>query len=194
MESLPEIWKPAVGFEGKYEVSNRGQVRSIDREVDHGRDGTGHGKRKLQGVLLRQRKQGSGYRSVGLPLIGGKQKCHLVHWLVAAAFIGRRPDGADINHKDGNKANNCAQNLEYCTRRENMVHARATGLWDNRGERNGQAKKTEAAVLAILADSERMTRRQLRDKHGVTRQWLENLLSGRKWKHLTQPKEAVCSA
>ena len=67
---------------------------------------------------------GKGY--VKVKLTAGRTR--KVHSIVAEVFIGPRPHGMDVNHRDGNKQNNAVENLEYCTRRENMQHARALGL------------------------------------------------------------------
>ncbi len=110
-------WRKIEGFE--YEVSDEGQVRSLDRIII--RRGV---EARLVGKELKFRKHRNGYRCISLA--GGAQRT--VHSLVAAAFIGPRPCGYDINHKDGDKTNNQLENLEYVTRSSNMRHAIATGL------------------------------------------------------------------
>lgn len=83
------------------------------------RDGDVFSNRYRKVKRLKQVKLKSGYMQVCLHR-DGKQTMHYVHHLVAQAFIGERPSGMDIDHKDGNKANNAASNLHYVTRRENM--------------------------------------------------------------------------
>lgn len=80
---------------------------------------------RRRGRVLRPQPHNNGYRTVSPD--GRKHKT--IHSLVAAAFLGPRPDGCDVNHIDGDKTNNAASNLEYVTRKENMQHAMATGLW-----------------------------------------------------------------
>lgn len=139
MESLAEVWKAVVGFEGHYEVSNLGRVRSLDRIVEW----RPPYKRIFRGQLLKPRNHSAGYATVNLT--GYKQA--YVHRLVAAAFIGQPPEGmTDVNHIDGNKRNNRLDNLEYCDRQRNMEHAIANGLSDNSGENNGMAKWTQAHI------------------------------------------------
>lgn len=104
-----EVWKPIVGYERLYEVSNTGKVRSLN--YNH----TG----KIR--ELKPRADGGGYLLVSL-CKDGKVKTHKVHSLVMAAFVGPRPEGYDVNHIDERKTNNSLKNLEYCTRRENNNH------------------------------------------------------------------------
>lgn len=113
-----EVFKPIPGFNG-YEVSDQGNVRSLDRWIER------NGKpAKLRGRILRFRKHPQGYRGVSLP--GGKQPT--VHSLVLLAFEGPRPKGMWINHVNGDKADNRLINLEYCTPKQNQEHAVHTGL------------------------------------------------------------------
>src|SRR4051812_24372561 len=96
-----EIWLQVVGFEGWYEVSNRGRVR---------RSAPGKGTRV--GKVLSPAFEGGGYHFVRLSKYG-VQSIKKIHILVAEAYIGARPFEAHINHKDSNKTNNSLSNLEY---------------------------------------------------------------------------------
>lgn len=107
-----EKWITVKGYDGLYEVSNFGRVRSVSRVDSYGR----HRKEK---VLTPH--DNKGYMQVGL-YKNGKMSWHFVHRLVAEAFIGIRPNGYEVNHIDEDKANNCANNLEYVTRTENVRH------------------------------------------------------------------------
>lgn len=118
MSDSQEEWKPVVGYEGWYEVSNLGRVRRV--AVGHG---TNPG-RILKGYSKRGR-----YSSVVLFLgCRATAKTHNVHQLVASAFLGVRPDGCEINHIDGNKSNPALTNLEYVTKSGNQLHSLKTGL------------------------------------------------------------------
>lgn len=142
MESLQEEWRAVQGFEGSYEVSDQGRVRSIDRVV---------GPRRFRGQLLRTRKHNQGYHQIMLAK-DGKKYYPLAHHLVAAAFIGPRPDGYDINHKNGKKQDNRPQNLEYVPHATNVRHAFESGLVgeaNRTGERNGRSKITADVVRKI---------------------------------------------
>jgi hypothetical protein len=106
-------WRPAFG--GALEVSSDGLVRKTVARWP-----------SMQGRPLAQRTK-NGYRLVST-LIGGVPRTHLVHRLVAEAFVGPCPSGHDVNHIDADKSNNVAENLEYVTRTGNMRHAAARGL------------------------------------------------------------------
>ena len=107
-----EIWKPIRGYEGYYEVSNFGRVRSLDREVI---SALGI-KRRITGYFLPQRYFENRYLVVFLSK-DGKQKPYKVHHLVAEAFIPNPDHKPYINHKDGNKLYNWAGNIEWVTQK-----------------------------------------------------------------------------
>ena len=113
-----ERWKPVTGYEGIYEVSNHGRVRSVDRTVTRS-DGRVC---RRKGKILRTTPNQDGYPRANLSTQGKSQVRH-VHALVAEAFIGPRPDGVDVCHGDGDPANNRLDNLRYGTRSENMLDA-----------------------------------------------------------------------
>ena len=107
-----EIWKPVVGYEGLYEVSNLGRMKRLAREyVDVKNNRVGHLKEKI----IPQHPQIKGYLTV---FIMGKQ--YLAHRLVAEAFIPNPDNLPMVNHKDEDKTNNRADNLEWCTNRYNI--------------------------------------------------------------------------
>src|SRR5688572_16953256 len=112
-----EMWLPVVGFEGRYEVSNRGQVRRLSRD-----------KRKRIGpyISLTPTRIATGYLVVGLGMGPGKRpRNHLVHGLVARAFIGSPLPDQVINHKDFDTTNNRVENLEWVTPAENVAWSKA---------------------------------------------------------------------
>lgn len=110
---MEEIWKDIPGYEGIYQVSSFGKIRSCDRI-----DGRGH---NLRGKILTLTPDKRGYKRISLFKDGIYQKL-LVHRIVACSFLGERKD-LDINHKDGNPSNNVLSNLEWCTRAENLQHS-----------------------------------------------------------------------
>lgn len=122
-EHKPERWLPVVGYEGLYEVSDMGNVRSLERRVRHMRGGT----QILRARILRPGKSKRGYPNVGLCKDGVVTR-KKVHAIEAVAFFGAQANKLCVNHKDGDKNNNCLENLEYLTHAENMAHAARTGL------------------------------------------------------------------
>jgi hypothetical protein len=115
-------WRSVVGYEGFYEVSSLGEVRSLDREIEW--NGT---TRKLKGKPRIAHINPFGYARLQLGRDGEKQNV-FVHVLVAEAFLSPVDGETEVNHKDGNKLNCRAENLEWCTRAENVQHAVDTGL------------------------------------------------------------------
>lgn len=106
-----EIWKPVVGYEGLYEVSSLGRVRSLDRY-----DSNNH---FLKGRILRLCVDTKGYLKVGLSS-NGKVKTYMVHRMVVEAFIPNPDNLPEVNHIDEDKKNNRVDNLEMCDRKYNM--------------------------------------------------------------------------
>ena len=119
---MEEIWKDIEGYEGLYQVSNLGRVRSLDRyyEKPHPRNGvpTRYLKR---GQIIISHPARNGYMGVVLK-VNRVQKNFMVHRLVAKAFVSGYFEGADVNHKDCNRQNNQASNLEWMTRRDNLKY------------------------------------------------------------------------
>lgn len=126
-----EVWKPVVGYEGYYEVSNMGKVRSLDRDI-YCKAG-GHYIKK--GRILKQGNS-RGYKIV--KLIGKSQFTYkFVHKAVAEAFIPNPDNYPEVNHKDETRDNNRVGNLEWCTKKYNM----------NYGTRNERAGKAISKAL-----------------------------------------------
>lgn len=189
---MQEIWKDIPDYEGLYQASDLGQVRSLNREVPmfHGlikRKTT----RKLRGKIIRQYKNKNGYMSVSLSA-NGKHKTHRVHRLVMLSFVGVPPNEKNINHKDGNKANNCLSNLEYVTRSENQIHAytilgvKAKGP-KIYGEKNHASVLTRNQVVEIHRMSKSgKSHRSIARYFDITHQAVGYILRGRNWPHIHQ--------
>lgn len=118
-----EIWKDLPGQEGRYQVSNMGSVRSMPRIVRGVSKKGREYKRNYPGVVL-QPGRSRGYLIVNIFPAG----TIAVHLLVARVFVEGFAPGLEANHKDGNKENCAASNLEWVTRSGNQLHAVATGL------------------------------------------------------------------
>lgn len=115
---MQEIWKDVKGYEGLYQVSSLGGVKSKSRVI---------GNRKIAGRTLKPSDTSRGYLGVTLYKHGSK-KTEVIHRLVANAFIPKVKNKLQINHIDGNKHNNKIDNLEWCNGSENLKHAFALGL------------------------------------------------------------------
>lgn len=113
-DSAAERWLPIPEWEGYYEVSDQGRVRSLDREVTHWRGG----RRLNRGRVLSVRALRRGYPRVNLSRPGLREEV-AVHVLVLTAFVGRRPLGHEACHGDGSRSNNLLPNLRWDTSTEN---------------------------------------------------------------------------
>lgn len=130
-----EIWKDVVGYEGYYQVSSCGNVKSLHFGYEY---------------ILSSRPIADGYLRVSLS-VNGIAKDKLVHVAVAEAFIGPVPLGQEVNHIDLNKINNRADNLEYKTHLENIRHAISAGVITTHfGTDNGNSKFTDETIDAFL--------------------------------------------
>ena len=119
-----EHWLPVEGFDA-YEVSNLGRVRSLDRVVSHWRGGM----RKIRGTVIKPRLNRYGYLQFAFS-VERKKTYTCVHRVVAKAFVPNPLSLSDVNHKDLDKTNCCADNLEWMTSPQNTKHAVAAGLWN----------------------------------------------------------------
>lgn len=178
---MQEIWKPISGYEGLYEVSNLGRVRSLDRIVRY-RNGND---RLTKGRLLRPCLP-QGYQQVTLcdELSNSPFK---VHRLVAIAFCVREIGCNVVNHIDGIKTNNAADNLEWTTSKGNTLHARENGLLDPPiGERSGSAKLSSAEISEIRRLAKSGVRQvDLAKRYGVTQSNISRIASCDTWGHLS---------
>jgi hypothetical protein len=146
MENILEQWKPVLGYEGLYEVSDQGRVRSVDRWLNC-RDGQ---RQWHRGKLLKQLDNGNGYQGVALSNTckGTKPKRFYVHFLVLDTFVGPRPDKHQAAHGDGDRSNNRLSNLRWATVSENIADKLKHGT-HQLGERNPVAVLNEANVISI---------------------------------------------
>lgn len=148
-----ELWKSVIGYEGLYEVSDAGRVRSVDRVTSNGKH--------IHGKLLRHHVNcTTGYCYVGL-CKAGKRKTMSIHRLVAMAFVPGKPGANTVNHIDENKQNNAANNLEWLTLLDNLnygthnARARKNGKFysgkahHNYGRRGAAAHTHKGRVIAV---------------------------------------------
>lgn len=134
-----EIWKPVVGYEGFYEISNQGRVRRI---------AGGHGAKP--GLVLKPQVGSHGYPTVVLQKLGCATTV-LVHRLVAISFLGNPGDGREVNHKDSNRQNPTLENLEWVTRKGNILHAIQKGRQVGQGPI--PVRRSDGVVFPSLKDA-----------------------------------------
>lgn len=109
-----EEWKPVVGYEGLYEISNLGRVKSLTKWQGN--------KHIFSEHIIKPTDNGHGYMIVSLRK-EGKRKSHYVHRLVATEFIENYKNYKYVNHIDYDKTNNKVNNLEWCTQKQNIIHS-----------------------------------------------------------------------
>lgn len=116
-----EVWKPIVGYEGKYLVSNLGNIKS-QWYIQHNEFPTPRNQKIFREKILSIFDNGTGYKFVYL-MKDGKRKKYYVHRLVAEHFLNKKEGANVVNHKDYNPNNNEVTNLEWCTQSENILHS-----------------------------------------------------------------------
>jgi NUMOD4 motif len=173
--NMIEIWKSIEDFEGRYEVSNLGNVRSMPRPQRPGRGGWAR-----PGVILKAISQHKGYLCVNLSKDGIVERKEIAI-LVAKAFIPNPLNKPQVNHIKGKeKHNNRTGNLEWATESENTQHAYDTGLTSKSfGEKNHQAKLKDSQIVEIrqrLSAGE--SRKSLADIFKVSRGLIDLISAG----------------
>jgi hypothetical protein len=186
-----EEWRPVRDYEGVYEVSNLGRVRSVDRN----NVGGPWGKQKTIGRIKAVGHDPNGYTVVALYLKDRKMKMVKVHRMVAQSFIANPQNKPCVNHKNGIKTDNRVENLEWNTNKENMDHAWATGLKNTSqyryygavdGEKCWKSKIKEKDALDILKNCKR-TNKSIAfyaNKHGLSESATSHIVYRRSWKYL----------
>lgn len=141
---MNERWLPIPGYEGRYEVSNLGRVKSLRRIIVLRRQTNIRKEKILNGWV-----DAHGYKKVGLYNEALKMQMHLVHRLALLAFVG--PSKLIVNHKDLNKLNNFVENLEYVSFKENTIHAiKWLGVWQPKNEAHVNCKISFDEMVEIL--------------------------------------------
>ena len=183
---MSEVWKDIGDYEGSYQVSNMGRVRSLDRVVTF-KDGR---VRKYKGRVLKLCVNTQGYEVIQLynDNVGTTKT---VHRLVLEAFKPHvNMSDLEVNHMDGNKLNNHLINLEWVTGRDNILHAYDIGLRSNKGERNPHAKLSNTDVLEILQKLDKGgTHRDIALDYGVSKGCISKINVGIRWKSVKEEYE-----
>lgn len=170
MTENKEIWKDVPAYEGIYQVSNLGNIRSLKYN-------------NTQEVkLLKLKLRYPGYLYVNLSK-NNKQKKYNVHRLVASAFIPNPNDKKEVNHINGKKTDNALINLEWATKKENEYHAMINNLKASH-ERHGGAKLTKIQVADIreINRAGLFTRKEIAEEYSVTPEMIGNIVNYKNWK------------
>lgn len=176
-------WRGVPDFECIYAVSNTGQIMRLKS-----------GPRTYPGKILTPTMRPDRRLCITLrayPVL--KKKAVYVHRLVAAAFLGACPPDKEVNHIDGNPANNRLENLEYLTRSKNMLHAYKLGLQHREyGVRHYNARLTEGQVREIHSSKEPAS--VLVQQFGVAKSTISGIRHGKSWKYLALPECSLRSS
>lgn len=129
---MKEIWKDIKGYEGQYQVSNLGRVKSLPRTTAYINKAGYDSSQFREGQFKKEIDNGRGYKTVDL-YKDNKGKRVYIHRLVVEAFIGDIPPGMVVNHKDFDRSNNALENLEIVTYSENNKHSAKAGRYDDIG-------------------------------------------------------------
>lgn len=168
---MEEIWKDIEGYEGFYQVSNKGRIRSLDRIVKSDTRSSQFLKGSIKSLI---QNKSTNYITVSLTKFG-KTKSFYVHRLVAKAFIPNQDNLPQVNHKDESRTNNCVENLEWCDSKYN----------------NNYGTKVDRLIGHYVSDE---TREKIRNANMGNKNWLgkhrsqetkdkiSKKLTGRHWK------------
>lgn len=172
-----EEWRDIEGYEGFYQVSTHGRIKSLARTIT-----CKNGMLKpFKERILTPHFNTNGYLWVHLQRNSVKE-FWFIHRLVARAFVPNPDNKPFVNHKSGRKTDNVADLLEWSTRRENVAHAFSTGLMSHAGEKNSQSKLTVDKVVEMRRlFTEGVTRRELSDRFGVSYSRVRDVVNGTCW-------------
>jgi hypothetical protein len=175
-------WVPIKGYEGLYEISESGVVKSLPRIKKDSFGGEYTTKPRILKVSITKK----GYVRVKLTDSNGCSKEYFLHRLVIQAFKETIPDSV-VNHLDGNKQNNHFSNLEWVTHQENIKHAVKKGLF-HKGERTGSSVLTEEDVRWIRSTYEWHSKENnanaLAKKLNVSKSTVRGVIDNRTWTHV----------
>jgi hypothetical protein len=166
---MKEIYKDIEGYNGMYQVSNLGNVKSLKFKNE----------KKLKNYL-----GGTGYYKVSL-CKDFKAKTFNVHRLMCIAFVPNLENKPQVNHINGIKTDNRVENLEWCTIKENIQHAHDNGLVNtSKGEDRNFAKLKEKQIIEIRKIGKSKTQLEISKIYNVHQSLISCILSNKIWKHI----------
>jgi hypothetical protein len=172
------IWKDILNFEGLYQGSNDGLVKSLERYVK-----CKYGVRLIKERILKPSQDKDGYLVVSLCKEGNVDQ-YFIHTLICTTFHGPCPEGMECRHLDNNTTNNHVDNLCWGTKKENQ-HDRIANGTDNRGEKSSTRKLTQVQVNEIrkLYATGKYTLKEVGDKFGVCLSNISLIVKYKHWKY-----------
>lgn len=176
-KQIEEEWRPVLGFEGFYEASNLGKVKSISRLVPFGKAGN---KRLIKGSEVKPILGSRGYPVVNLTR-SGKRRQLFLHKVILEAFRGERPEGMESCHNNGDRLDARLENLRWDTRSGNHKDKKKHGTWQV-GEKANNAKLTNEIVLEIRKRG--IGPSQAAREYGFSKSHAKRLIRGDVWRHL----------
>lgn len=180
---MNEIWKDIIGYKGLYQISNLCRLKVLTKTVY----ATGKKPYEQKESILGGSLNNNGYLVFTL-YKNKKKKGYPAHRLLALHFLPNPENKPQINHIDGNKLNNSLNNIEWCTIKENAVHAFKTGLRVNpKGEAHGGSKLTDEKVIEIINKYKTglISYRQLGVEYGVSSFIVYSIVRRKSWSHVT---------
>ena len=189
-----EVWKPVLGWEGLYSVSNMGRVRREVREVVHSNQATSF-RMRYPAKVLKAHCDSRGYPQVALngKRFKKKRRVARVHRLVAEAFLPNPEDKPQVNHMNSDVLDARVDNLEWCTASENQLHAyHHGGKTPMIGGGNGNSKYDEDLIKKIYlsAKSREESQEKIGQRYGVPQITVSNILTKKTWSHITDLLDA----
>jgi NUMOD4 motif/HNH endonuclease len=158
---MSEEWRDVKGYEGRYQVSNQGRVLNLQT-----------------GNILKPWANKYGYRQITIWKDGKPQSLYVADW-VAQEWLDPQPEGKELNHKNHDRNDNSAANLEWVTHQENITHNRLSG------RKIARQKLTEDDVRRVrFANEQGLTQSHIAKWFGVHQCTISDILTGRTWKHL----------
>jgi hypothetical protein len=161
---MNEVWEDIIGYEGFYQVSDLGRVKSL---------------RFNKEIILKFGVDWSGYLLVNL-FKNGIPKNMKAHRLVALTFIPNPENKLEVNHKDGIKTNNNIENLEWSTRAENCLHAWGVGL----SKGNSRLKESEVLQIRDLYKSERFNQMEIAELYNCSKRNIYKIVNRETWEYI----------